>query len=238
MTESRDNDIALENNNNNSKNHKDMKLNISNNNETKNVANNAQVTNPATAPIVVAKDSKPVPAEEYVEFEEVKEEAPDSQLSTVKFSTYTTKKGATAPQIIGFSGEDDPRWKKHKDAQSKYVSACYRRDINGEKVYILMFGVRYMDVAKALAGAYNTDDQEAWKRAEDAVVAIYEQAQRDGKAQWEAKKAEWKAKSEEKKAKKEAEKKCYTKEDVAAMLNTLLKGGDVPEDIKKLIKAA
>lgn len=165
-------------------------------------------------------------------------EGQGERLCSVEFSTYTTKKGNTAPQIIGFGGEDDPRWQSHKDAGHKYVSASWKKDLNGEKVYILMFGTRYMDVAKALAGAYNTNDREAWKRAEDACMAIYEQAQRDGKARWEAKKAEWAKKSAERKAKKEAEKKCYTKEDVAAMLNDLLAGKDIPEDIKRLLPKA
>ena len=165
-------------------------------------------------------------------------EGQGERLCSVEFSTYTTKKGNTAPQIIGFGGENDPRWQSHKDAGHKYVSASWKKDLNGEKVYILMFGVRYMDVAKALAGAYNTNDREAWKRAEDACMAIYEQAQRDGKARWEAKKAEWKQKADERKAKKEADRKCYTKEDVAAMLNDLLAGKDIPEDVKKLLKAA
>ncbi len=161
-----------------------------------------------------------------------------TDLPHVEFSTYTTKKGNTAPQIIGFGGEDDPRWQGHKDAGHKYVSASWKKDLNGNKVYILLFGTRYLDVAKALAGAYNTNDREAWKRAEAACMAIYEQAQRDGKARWEAQKAEWAKKSAERKAKKEAEKKCYTKEDVAAMLNDLLAGKDIPEDVKKLLKAA
>ncbi len=159
-------------------------------------------------------------------------------LPQVQFSTYTTKRGDTAPQIIGFGGEDDPRWKAHKDAGNKYVSASFRRDLSGNKVYVLLFGTKYMNVAKALAGAYNTNDRNAWKRAEDACMAIYEQAQRDGKAQWEAKKAEWKAKADEKKAAKEQAKKCYTKEDVVAMLADVLAGKDVPEDIKKLLNKA
>lgn len=161
-----------------------------------------------------------------------------TDLPHVEFSTYTTKKGNTAPQIIGFGGENDPRWQGHKDAGHKYVSASWKKDLNGNKVYILLFGTRYLDVAKALAGAYNTNDREAWQRAEAACMAIYEQAQRDGKARWEAQKAEWAKKSAERKAKKEAEKKCYTKEDVASMLNDLLAGKDIPEDVKKLLKAA
>ena len=174
--------------------------------------------------------------------DEVKEEiSAGNNLPQVKFSTYTTKRGDTAPQIIGFSGEDDPRWKANKDAGHKWVSASYRRDLNGNKVYILLFGVRYMDVAKALAGAYNTADADAWHRAEDACMAIYEQAQRDGKAKWEAKKAQWAEKKAEKAAQKAADeqaKKCYTKEDVAAMLADVLAGKDVPEDIKRLLAKA
>ena len=164
-------------------------------------------------------------------------------LPQVQFSTYTTKRGDTAPQIIGFGGEDDPRWKAHKDAGHKYVSASYRRDLNGNKVYILLFGTRYMDVAKALAGAYNTPDVNAWHRAEDACMAIYEQAQRDGKARWEEKKQQWAEKKAEKAAQKAADeqaKRCYTKEDVAAMLNAIMSDekADIPEDIKALLKAA
>ncbi len=174
------------------------------------------------------------PVDEIVEVNS-QPSTPNSQLT---YSTYKTKKGDTAPQIIGFGGPDDPRWQSHKDKAHKWCSASYRRDINGEKVYVLIFGTRYMDVAKALAGAYNTDDREAWKRAEDACMAIYEQAQRDGKARWEAKKAEWKQKAQERKDKKEADRKCFTKEDVAAMLNDLLAGKDIPEDVKKLMKAA
>ena len=233
-----------------------MKLNINNqNNETKN-----QVNNHAIAPIKVAEGSVPMSPEafraEYPDVEDADfEEVPQNTLSNqntptapsnlpqVQFSTYKTKKGDTAPQIIGFSGEDDPRWKAHKDAGHKYVSASYRRDLNGNKVYILLFGTRYMDVAKALAGAYNTADVNAWHRAEDACMAIYEQAQRDGKARWEEKKAQWAEKKAEKAAQKAADeqaKRCYTKEDVAAMLNAIMSDekADIPEDIKALLKAA
>jgi len=148
--------------------------------------------------------------------QETKEEVP--ALPKVTFSTYKTKKGATAPQIIGFSGEDDPRWLRHKG--SKCISASFRRDINGDKVYILMFGVRYMDVAKALAGAYNTGDVNAWRRAEDAVRAIYEQAQREGKARWEEKKAQWAEKRAERQAAKNTPK-TYTAADIAAMIKAV-----------------
>lgn len=233
---------------NNSKSQENMKLNLSNNkNETKNVQN-AQVANTTIAPIKVAEGSVPMSPEAFLaehgdiedaEFEEVKSEEVKSEksLPTVTFSTYKTKKGAEAPQIIGFSGEDDPRYKAVKESGAKWVSAGWKKDLNGNKVYILLFGVRYMDVAKALCGAYNTPDTNAWHRAEDACMAIYEQAQRDGKARWEEKKQQWaaarseklKVKSEELAAAESAEKQ------VAAMLEKLMKGEDVPESILKHI---
>lgn len=248
--------IAATNNpNNNPQTNENMKLNLSNPN-----VQNAQVNNIAVAaeqykeePIqdAVAEEITDEHTEqeasvsvtlksEVIEQPAVQSSAPTSSLPKVQFSTYKTKRGDTAPQIIGFAGEKDPRWKSHKQAGHKYVSAGWRKDLSGEKIYILLFGVRYMDVAKALCGAYNTSDREAWKRAEDACMAIYEQAQRDGKAKWEAKKAQWKAQADEKKAQKAADeqaKKCYTKEDVAAMLADVLAGKDVPEEIKKLLAA-
>lgn len=219
-----------------------MTLNISNQkNESANVQN-AQVINP----IVVAEESKPMTAEQYkeepIEDAVVVEEAPSapdapSGLPSVSFAVYKTKRGDTAPMIYGFGGTDDPRWQAHKDAGHKYVSAGHRRDINGETVYLLLFGTRYMDVAKALCGAYNTSDVNAWHRAEDACMAIYEQAQRDGKARWEAKKAQWAAaRSEKLKVKSEKSRAAEDNDkQVAAMLEKLMKGGDVPENILKHI---
>lgn len=155
--------------------------------------------------------------------EEVKEEISAisaGQLPQVQFSTYTTKKGATAPQIIGFTGEDDPRWVRNKG--KKCVSASYRRDLQGNKVYILLFGTKYMDAARAMTDAYNTNDQAAWEAAEAQAQATLEQAQADGKAAWEAKKAEWAAKKAGKPAPKKPTK-TYTEAEVAALMQRVLK---------------
>lgn len=238
---------TTENKNTNDQKEEEMKVAI-NQNETKNVAN-AQVINnnvsnaPAVEEVEEVVDVTPVKPVtlKRKQSEPVSEVAPQpttTKLPTVTFSTYKTKKGDTAPQIIGFTGEDDPRWKTHKDAGHKWVSASYRRDMSGEKVYCLLFGTRYMDVAKTLADAYNTNDVNAWHRAEDACKAVYEQAVRDGKAKWEAKKAEWEAKKAQKKATTATAEQCYKPEDVAKMLQSIMAGGDVPEDIKKLLKAA
>ena len=191
--------------------------------------------------VTLKKKSEPISEEVKEEISAVSAISAGNNLPRVTFSTYKTKKGDTAPQIIGFSGEDDPRYKAVKESGAKWVSAGWKKDLQGNKVYILLFGTRYMDVAKALAGAYNTKDVNAWHRAEDACMAIYEQAQRDAKSRWEAKKAAWAEKKAEKAAQKAADeqaKRCYTKEDVAAMLADVLAGKDVPEEIKALLKAA
>lgn len=154
-----------------------------------------------------------------------------NDLPEVKFATYTTKKGATAPQIIGFVGEDDPRWKRLYDEKPKWVSASWYKDVNGNKCYRLIFGVRYMDVAKALTEAYNTGDREAWQQAEQACKSVYEQAQADGKARWEAKKQEWADKRAEREAKntqtaiaEQPNVKTYTEQEVAALMQRVMAG--------------
>jgi len=112
-------------------------------------------------------------------------------LTRVRLTTFTTKRGETAPRIIGFSGEDDPRWKQHyaermalakavKEAKAKDPKAKGQSDPfgaswmtdhqTGSVTYCMTFGVRYMDVAKALCEAYNTTDRNLWKQAEQAVI--------------------------------------------------------------------
>ena len=183
------------------------------------------------------------------------EESGDA-LPRVTFSTYTTKKGATAPQIIGFGGESDPRWQSHNEAGHKYCKAGWKKDLSGNKVYILMFGTKYMDVARALCNAYNGGDADAIARAEAACQAVYEQAQRDGKARWEEQKAQWAAqreaqKNEERRVKSEEPNgqssmvngQCpsepfYSAKDVAEMLQAILAGGDIPAEVERYMKAA
>lgn len=143
--------------------------------------------------------------------------ATESKLPVVSLVTFTTKRGDTAPRIIGFSGEDDPRWKKHYDnriALAKAAKAAKAKDpkaktqsdpfgaswmtdrTTGGVTYTLTFGVRYMDVAKALCEAYNTNDRAAWAKAEQAVidlkagiVAGYQAEKAARKAEREAKKS-------------------------------------------------
>lgn len=151
-------------------------------------------------------------------------------LPDVRFATYTTKKGGTAPQIIGFSGEDDPRWKAIYDKKPKWVSAGWIYS-DSKRVYRLIFGTRYIDVAKKLCEAYNIDDRQAWQAAEAECEECYHQAQAEGKARWEAIKAERKAKRTERKesiiatfAAEQSTEKFYTEQEVATLMQRVLAG--------------
>ena len=125
-------------------------------------------------------------------------------LPAVRFVTYKTKKGADAPMIVGFGGDDDPRWKNLFDAKPKWVSAGYRRDTDGNQVHHLMFGTKYMAVAKALCDAYNTDDRKAWEAAEKACADNYSGIVAGYQAEKAARKAEKAAKKPSAKAEKPA----------------------------------
>ena len=158
--------------------------------------------------------------------------------------TYTTKKGGTAPQIIGFTGEDDPRWKAVKESGVKWASASYRKDISGEKVYLLMFGTKYMQAAQQLCDAYNSGDAKQIAEAQAACQTIYEQAQAEGKARWEAKKAEWAAKKKgnltpDPSPKGEgSEEKTYTASEVAELLRRIKEGdAKAMEQVNELMAA-
>jgi len=125
-------------------------------------------------------------------------------LPAVRLVTYKTKKGADAPMIVGFGGDDDPRWKNLFDAKPKWVSAGYRRDTDGNQVHHLMFGTKYMAVAKALCDAYNTDDRKAWEAAEKACADNYSGIVAGYQAEKAARKAEKAAKKPSAKAEKPA----------------------------------
>ena len=180
-------------------------------------------------------------------------------LPTVRLVTFTTKRGDTAPRIVGFGGETDPRWKKHYDEKQRLVDAynkAKKKDPKAkmtsdpfgaawltdretsEKTYCLTFGTRYMDVAKALCEAYNTNDQAAWAKAEQAVIDTKNGIVAGYQAEREARKAARQAEREAAKKNQPAPTKDYSKEDVAAMLRNIMAGGEVPKDIEALLKAA
>lgn len=236
-----------------------MKLNINTNNtETKNTVNNQTIALQGSEYTVKDNNGKdvkfgsvvPAAISEAPQGQPVSEAKPSTStgergesLPQVTFSTYKTKRGDTAPQIIGFTGEDDPRWKAVKESGVKWASASYRKDISGEKVYLLMFGTKYMQAAQQLCDAYNSGDAKQIAEAQAACQAIYEQAQAEGKARWEAKKAEWAAKKKnltpDPSPKGEgSEEKTYTASEVAELLRRIKEGdAKAMELVNKLMAA-
>lgn len=240
-----------------------LNLNANSKSESKNVQAAAQVINPMPQAVTVEDaefeevvDVTPTPAPAPKAEPKPKaapkakaEPEPDPEavgeivgLTKVELKVYKTKKGADAPMLVGFTGEDDPRWAVHRG--QKYVSAGWREE-NGEKVYRLLFGTRYMDVAKALCEAYNTTDREAWKAAEQACSGNYDTIVSGFKAEKEQRKAERAAAKAAKAASKAAAKpatkgeETYTLDEVARKLAKLLPEGEAKlDDIKKLLKAA
>lgn len=195
-------------------------------NETKKVQTIAQVTNTVEdvtvgevsladiQPAVVVAEEPAAPAKQAVAkprgkmpVVQLKRKTPQPKadvLPAVRLVTYKTKKGADAPMIVGFGGDDDPRWKNLFDAKPKWVSAGYRRDTDGNQVHHLMFGTKYMAVAKALCEAYNTDDRKAWEAAEKACADNYSGIVAGYQAEKAARKAEKAAKKPSAKAEKPA----------------------------------
>ncbi len=256
----------------NEKEDKDMRLNM-NANESGNVQNNAQVNNPAPAttqkPISTIEDAvfetveevEPTAAADGAESKvkgqrskangqtsDIKPQtskAKPETLSPVRLITYTTKNGETAPRIVGFSGEDDPRWKPMYDEKialaeaykkakkqgkkagytfSPFGAGVYTNYDTREKSYYMAFGVKYADVAAELCAAYNTTDRAAWAKAEANVRALKDSISETFKAEREARKAERKAKAEGRRMKDEGE--VYTKAELAKWLHMLNEGTD------------
>ena len=167
------------------------------------------------------------------------------------YATYQTSKGKTGAKITGFASEDDVFYAMAADI---HASGSYDRDKDGNKHYYLLFGPRYAEAAKSICKVLNSDKTVNQKVAECKLIVS--QATED----LATKREEWKQKREERKAAIEREQngtrsssaereqarpnvkaqpsKDYSKEDVADMLKKIMAGGDVPEDIKKLLQAA
>lgn len=213
------------------------------------------VPKPTEKPKVTLKKKTPQPAPI----------AEPSTLSRVRLTTFTTKRGETAPRIIGFSGEDDPRWKQHyaermalakavKEAKAKDPKAKGQSDPfgaswmtdhqTGSVTYCMTFGVRYMDVAKQLVEAYNTTDRNLWKQAEQAVIdtknGIVAGYQAEKAARRAAREAERKAQNTQPAA---PQGKTYTAADMEALVRAMAQAMATAQgaDVKKfepLVQAA
>jgi len=122
-------------------------------------------------------------------------------------------------------------------------NASYFTDrTTGEKTYSLVMGAKYLDVAQQLVDAYNTDDREAWAKAEQAVQEVKSSVVAEAVAERQAKREERQAKREAEKGKTEqptpaATVQGYTDKDVADMLKRIMAGEAIPENIKLAMAA-
>lgn len=144
------------------------------------------------------------------------------------YSTYLTSKGKTGAKITGVSETDAA----YQQASSIHASGSYTKDKDGNKYFYLCFGPRYAEAAKKVCELLN-----AGKPIEDAIAVV--NAATEERA---VKREEARVKREERKAQISAvslqPSKGYSDKDVAEMLRKVLAGGDVPEDIKALMKQA
>ena len=131
--------------------------------------------------------------------------------------------------------------KQWKSVGSDPFGASYFTDrTTGDKYYQMTMGAKYMEVARELVDAYNSGDEQAIATAEQAVIDCKNGILKNIDDQKAAKRAE----REAKKAAAHATKPQgtvmagYSDQDVADMLRKVMAGGDVPENIKKLLQAA
>ena len=144
------------------------------------------------------------------------------------YETYKNKKGKTCARIKGFA-EDDARYQSGPELHG---SKTWERDKKGNKTYILVFGPVYVNAAKQLCEAWNNGDAAAISKAVEDVNGTLDAHRKEREAQ----RAEYKAKKAANTTTKSEG--CYTKEDVAAMLQKVMAGEDIPEDIKRLLSKA
>ena len=130
--------------------------------------------------------------------------------------------------------------KQWKSVGSDPFGASYFTDrTTGDKYYQMTMGAKYMDVARELVDAYNSGDEQAIAAAEQAVIDCKNGIVKDIEAQRDAKRAEREAKkSLSPDPSPKGKGSGYSDQDVADMLRKVLAGGDVPENIKKLLAAA
>ena len=124
--------------------------------------------------------------------------------------------------------------KQWKSVGSDPFNAGHFTDLTtGDKTYHMLMGAKYLDVARELVDAYNGGDEQAIAAAEQAIIDC-----KNGiVANIEAEKAARNAEREAKKAQGTVTA-GYSDQDVADMLRKVMAGGDVPENIKKLLQAA
>ena len=130
--------------------------------------------------------------------------------------------------------------KQWKSVGSDPFGASYFTDrTTGDKYYQMTMGAKYMEVARELVDAYNSGDEQTIAAAEQAVIDCKNGIVKDIEAHRDAKRAEREAKKAAAPAAKSQGTVTagYSDQDVADMLRKVMAGGDVPENIKKLLAA-
>ena len=130
--------------------------------------------------------------------------------------------------------------KQWKSVGSDPFGASYFTDrTTGDKYYQMTMGAKYMEVARELVDAYNSGDEQAIAAAEQAVIDCKKGIVANIEAENAARNAEREAKKSLSPGPSPKGKGSgYSDQDVADMLRKVLAGGDVPENIKKLLQAA
>ena len=146
--------------------------------------------------------------------------------STLKYETYTNRKGKTCARIIGF-GENDPAY---VNAADLHGSATYERDKDGGKTFYLIFGPRYAEAAKEVCRVLDMGG------TVEQAKAIIDKATEERARQ----RDEWKQKREERKAADDAPKgKTYTEQEVADLIKRVVAGdAEAMRIVNELNKAA
>lgn len=140
------------------------------------------------------------------------------------YATYTNKKGKKCAKIMGVTETEEA----YIHAAELHASGSFERDKQGNKQFYLCFGPRYADAAKAVCDAMN-----AGKSLADCKAIIDKQTADNAQ-----KREEWKAKRAERAEQANGNSNGYTVEQVAAMLHSVMNGGELPDDIKAAMKKA
>lgn len=155
------------------------------------------------------------------------------------YKTYKNKKDKVCAKILGFKENDAA----YKAGMELHGSASYEA-VNGERIYALYFGPRYAEAAKQVCEALNQGKSVAEAKA---IIDSTTEERAKAREEWKARRADYlatreAAKQPTAKAKADAPVKksdaAYSAADVAAMLKDIMAGADIPEPIKKAMKAA
>lgn len=143
------------------------------------------------------------------------------------YATYRNKKGKKCAKITGVTEQDEA----YQHAPELHASGSFERDKQGNKQFYLCFGSRYAEAAKQVCEAMNQGKSLAQLKA---IIDKQTADNAQKREEWKAKRAE---RAEQANGNTNENAKGYTAEQVAQMLNAVMSGGELPEDIKQAMAA-